>query len=268
MHKNAKRLSDRRKANDVHPKFLGAELLETFKHAQQACLDFFGQHLPCHAAKELANATAQKPCKHHAKAHKDPNRRPHERTLFRIVYKEQHTDRKRKQCNKEKTEQTIEYRSRKTCTDSILTALHTDIVNFLGIAADVSRHKVVKEKPHMIKLEELSVRHMNALFFKQEFPLITGRKVRNRKAKKREHQREYTVVLEQFIKVIYAPFRVTHNVLINKVSRNKRYHQFQTKNKYRFYLRIQLHFRTPPSTVRCNNSRVSRAEFSQLNVSA
>ena len=268
MHKDAERLSDRRKANDVHPKFLGAELLETFKHAQQACLDFFGQHLPCHAAKELANATAQKPCKHHAKAHKNPNRRPHERPLFRIVNKEQGAHAKSKQRDKEKSKQAVKHRRRKASTNCILPALHADIVNFLDITADVSRHEVVEEEPHVIKLEEPAVLEANALLFEQELPLKASCKVRNREAKECEHKRENAVFLEQVIEVANIPFRVAHNVTIDKVSRNKRYHQFQTKNKYRFYLRIQLHFRTPPSTVRCNNSRVSRAEFSQLNVSA
>ena len=96
MHKDAERLRDHRKANDVDPKFLGAELLETVKHAKESRFKFFGQNLPCHAAEELANAAAQKPSKHHAEAEEYPDRRPHERPLFWIVNKEQgaHTESK------------------------------------------------------------------------------------------------------------------------------------------------------------------------------
>ena len=77
----------------------------------------------------------------------------------------------------------------------------------------------------MIKLEEPSVLEANALLFEQELPLEASGKVRNREAKERKHKRENAVFLEQVIEVANIPFRVAHNVTIDKVSRNERHHQ-------------------------------------------
>jgi hypothetical protein len=77
----------------------------------------------------------------------------------------------------------------------------------------------------MIKLEEFAVLHADALFLEQKFPLEASRKVRDRKAEQRKEKRNYAIFLEQVIEVADIPFRVIHNVTINKVSGNNRHHQ-------------------------------------------
>ena len=104
-------------------------------------------------------------------------------------------------------------------------ALHADIVNLLDVTADIPRHEVIKEQSHVIKLEELAVLEANTLLFEQELPLEASGKVRNRKAEECKHKRENAVLLEQVIEVTNVPFRVAHNVPIDKVSRNERHHQ-------------------------------------------
>ena len=139
--------------------------------------------------------------------------------------KEQGAHAKSKQRDKEKSKQAVKHRRRKASANRILSALHADIVNLLDVTADVPRHKIVEEQSHVIKLEEPAVLEANALLFEQELPLEASGKVRNRETKECKHKRENAVFLEQVIEVANIPFRVAHNVTIDKVSRNERHHQ-------------------------------------------
>ena len=62
-------------------------------------------------------------------------------------------------------EKPVEEGGSEACAYGVLTALHADVINFFGVAAYVSGHKVVEEKAHVVKLQQVAVLEIHVLLF-------------------------------------------------------------------------------------------------------
>ena len=163
------------------------------------------------------------------------------------MHKEQKSHRKSKQRNKEQPIKAVKKCRRQPSANGILPALHTDVVNLLGIATHIARHKVVKKQTHIIKLEQMPVAHFHVLLFEQKFPLQARRKVRKSKAEHRDNQGPRTAGAKEPIQIVDAPVRSHHDVSVHKVGGNRGHHQFQAKDQHRFQSAIHFtHFLPPP----------------------
>ena len=98
-------------------------------------------------------------------------RRQEKKPLRRVVNKKQETDKKRKHIQEKQSEESIEKSRRQSATDGLLVALHPNVIDFLHVTADISRHEIIEKKPDKIKLHQVCVAHPDILPVKQELPL-------------------------------------------------------------------------------------------------
>ena len=221
-------------------------MLESFKHVNQTFVNLFRENLRKHLAQQAPEPTAAKGGEQRAEPQENPNRGPHERALSLVMHKEHQAHRKREQRNKEQPVKTVKESRRKPSAHGILATLHADVVNLLGIATHIARHKVVEEKSHVIKLEQMSITKLHVLLFKQKFPLQARCKVRKAKTQKCNNQRPNAMRTEQRVQVIDAPVRRHHDVSVHKVGRHRSHDQLQTKNQRRFKSAIHFTHFLPP----------------------